>query len=74
MVVVVVVGMVEGGQPGLGGPESDRCLVCGLQGWPGEPARAPGSEEPRLVLDDVVHDGVLQHPHDVVLQVVQLGG
>ena len=38
------------------------------------PARAPGSEEPRLVLDDVVHDGVLQLPHGVVLQVVQLGG
>ena len=63
MVVVVV-----GGRPGLGWPESDRCLVFGQPEEPGGPARALVTEEPRLGPGDVGGVGVLQLHPDLVLR------
>ena len=68
MVVVVV-----GGRPGLGWPESDRCLVFGQPEWPGEPVRALETEEPRLGPGDVGGVGVLQLHPGLVLRRGELG-
>ena len=57
-----------GGRPGLGWPESDRCLVFGQPEWPGEPALVLGTEEPRLGPGVVGGVGVLQLQLGLVLR------
>ena len=65
--------MVVGGRPGLGWPESDRCLVFGPPEEPVGPARALVTEEPRLGPGDFGGVGVLQLHPGLVLRRGELG-